>query len=255
MIGSITFPLPSGGIARFRLEFIYNMHTDGSGVLKFNVVGTDSEFDFTCVDEGSAQRVLNYITRLQEAESTGNYNIDGNVNFASPTISNAYLIYEPLNNLWYLYALGTNMDNVTAIGFGGSQIDKDAGNSSSTNTQSVRLDGQPDFATYTLQLLDSFGEIMAESASFIFSVAVITCNPFPPGASATCTVNGSAGLVGGVGTTISFANFPDLSSPNAYVPAAVAPGTVTFIDATAATSPMLLWYESSAVIVSNYIKM
>lgn len=255
MIGTITFNPAGGGVVHYDLSSISNIHTDGSGNLKFNVAGSTAEFTFAATDEGAAQRIAAQILNLKRIQSDDNYVVGPGINYASPTISNQFLIYEPLNNVWYLYLTGTNMGNVNSISFNGLSIPIDPVNSSSTNVQSTNLGSQPAFATYVTKLIDASGNVMVTAPSYVFSVAITTCNPFPPGGSVTCTVNGSSGLVGGVGTNISFATFPALGSQFDYIPTTVSPGVVTFIDDSAASSPMLMWYTSAAVIVSNYIKM
>lgn len=263
MIGSVTFNLPSGGIARFRLDSIRNMSTDGSGVLILNVASqtigssgtTYSEFDFTCVDEGAAQRVLNYITTLQDAQAVGVFVIDSSVNYVTATITRPFIIYEPANNKWYVYADGFNMRPAASINFAGSNIAIDTDNSSDAQVQSVRLPGQPAFGTYTIQLVDIGGKVIVTSDAMVFSVAAITCNPAPAGGSITCTVNGSDGLVGGTGATIDLALFPELTPDFSYATTAVAAGQLTFVDDDSAGTPVVVFYSQSGTIVSNYIKM
>lgn len=253
MIGNVTFNLSSGGIATFRLDSILNMHTNGTGTLQFNVVGSTSEFDYPCVDEGAAQRVLKYIVGLQNAQAAGSFTIGPAVNYASPAATTAFLIYDQFANKWYTYLVGTALSQMTTVTFGGLSYAVDTANSSSTNLQTVSMGGAPAaFGTYSIQLADSFGNSTAVAATIIYNVQLVTCNPAPT-ATGTCTANGSSGLVGGSTPNMKVGVFPTLSSVNAYATTAVSAGTLTFSIGSALTSPVVLWYVPSSGLQSNYL--
>jgi len=180
MSGTITFPV-SGGIARFTLGSIYNIHTDGSGTLKFNVIGTASEFDFTCADEAAARRIADLITSLQAADSSADFVVGENVNYPLPPIpapNGEFLYYDPLANNWFLKLRGTSMDSTAYINFAG--VMRELSSSSPTLLQSF-VD-KPAYGDLTLQYFDAKGNLLLTTTiEFHYTLNTLVPNPFVAG--------------------------------------------------------------------------
>lgn len=179
MTGSITFNLPSNAIARFDLGSIVNLHTDGSGVLKFNVIGTDSEFDFTCADEAAAQRILHLIFDLKQQGFGTNYEVTDAVDYPLPpipTTAYALLYYDYLNNNWYVYADGTNMTSVGYVIFAGQKAMVAA--STATSIQSEIIN-KPAYGVLELDYYDAKDNFLATTTiNFTYTLTTFLPNPF-----------------------------------------------------------------------------
>lgn len=183
MNGTITFPV-SGGIAKFFLESINNIHTDGSGVLKFNVVTSAAafEFNFTCSDEAAAQRIANLIAAYKGAGYSGSFVVGDNVNYPLPPIPSVtarYLYYDPLNNNWFLLLRGTNMDSAATILFAG--IMRGIASISSTELTTETFE-RPPYGDLDAIFVDSKGNNLGSATiSFHYAITTFLPNPFVAG--------------------------------------------------------------------------
>lgn len=191
MTGTITFPLPDGGIARFSLDSILNVHTDGSGILKFNVIATTSEFDFTCADEAAAVRIADLITKLQQTGSSSDFPVDDSINYPLPAIPTSVvtlLNYDYLNNRWNVTINGTNLTSVGSISVAG--VTADIASLTATDLLTASID-KPAYGTLDVDLYDSkMNFLVTFTISFFYTLNTFVPNPFIGGTN-DFVINGS----------------------------------------------------------------
>jgi hypothetical protein len=191
MNGTITFPLPSNGIAKFALDSIYNVHTDGAGVLTFNVIAATTEFTFTCEDEAAAVRIANLIFTLREVGSDANFVVGDNVNYPlppAPATTNALLYYDYSNNRWYAESIGTGMGVVASVVFAG--VNRSLVTVTPTYIKTEFID-KPDYGSLAMDYVDSKGNVLGSTTvEFHYTINTFTPNPFIAGVD-DFVVNGS----------------------------------------------------------------
>lgn len=177
--GFITL-FPPSGVVHYDLTAIFNIHTDGSGNLDFNVIGSASEFTFACVDEGAAQRIARYILSLKTNGATGEYAINASLNFPTGAITCALYYFDPQAPGWYMYLIGTNLTASAFVSFGGSTFQVDPANSSSTAIKTLLQSGPVPYGDYMVQTLWTDNSVLASwSTQLGFHYQVSTCTPNP----------------------------------------------------------------------------
>lgn len=190
MTGTITFPLPSG-IAKFALDSIYNVHTDGSGVLTFNVIAATTEFTFTCEDEAAAVRIAETIFTLKTAGSDFDFVVGYNVNYPLPPIPviDAVTIgYDYLENKWFAEAYGTALDSTATVIFAG--VPRSLASITPTKIKTEWID-KPAYGVLEMDFIDSRGNFLTSATKgFYYTVTTFVPNPFVGGTD-SFVVNGS----------------------------------------------------------------
>lgn len=261
MTGSITFNLPSNAIARFDLGSIQNVHTDGSGVLQFNVTNSATEFDFTCADEAAAQRILHLIFDLKQQGFGTNYEVTDAVNYPLPpipVITHALLYYDYLNNAWYIFVDGTNMDSVGYVIFAGVKAMLVSAIPSAIQSETIN---KPAYGDLELDCYDARDNLLASTTiSFHYTITTFLPNPFVVLVD-NVTVNGSDFVNATIGTVY----VDDVASGSVFFNGLNCPAT--FVDQFAlscpsgdwglgddvTTPPLILQYKDSTGKLSNAV--